>query len=575
MREIKLPGKDYRTPHGSYGDQKVAAQYCGMSTPPYGINGEWQHGWIGPERNIHAEFVLGGDGKSYERRKTGIFFVAREDQVDYLKSLGYTRVFAVGLPIVYVDRPKLDRIPGSLLVMPGHSLPETREEWDADAYTTYVRSIASKFSLVRLCVHKSCIEKGNWVAAFRDLGVQMLEGAEENDQNSLLLMAMLLSQFEYVTSNCFGSHLAYASYFGCKVSVSGPRPSRRRTDYESVPFYRNAPAVLDIVDRWNTDDRWGIIYPQFLRDPWDAIVQQEWAEWQLGEQHKKSPRELRRLFGWDITGRISHTGRRTVRALRASYHFATQAGALVSTFGIPGLIAAIQLRAAARKSSGSTRIWSGWGRRLTLRNGTSDVDVFHQHFARKEILSIPFGKDASTVIDLGANIGVSVEVFRRLFPRARIIAVELEQHNAELCRVNHESDRLVSILSGAIWSKSGRVVIQDVGEGPWAYRAGAPDAGEADSVPAFTYRQILEMHGIQTVDVLKMDIEGAEADVLESAWDDIFRTTAVSIIEVHDWIDGIKERVNGAIEQAKKHFDLEVSRSGEFWVIRNKALTRT
>ncbi|HJS39132.1 MAG TPA: hypothetical protein VJ789_13500, partial [Burkholderiales bacterium] len=62
------------------------------------------------------------------------------------------------------------------------------------------------------------------------------------------------------------------------------------------------------------------------------------------------------------------------------------------------------------------------------------------------------------------------------------------------------------------------------------------------------------------------------ADVLESAWEDIFGTAAVSIIEVHDWIDGIDERVRAAIERARKRFDLDISRSGEFWVVRNRAL---
>jgi hypothetical protein len=91
-------------------------------------------------------------------------------------------------------------------------------------------------------------------------------------------------------------------------------------------------------------------------------------------------------------------------------------------------------------------------------------------------------------------------------------------------------------------------------------------------VPAFTYRQIMAMHHLRTIDVLKMDIEGAEADVLESAWEEIFGTAAVSIIEVHDWIEGIEERVRRLLERARQRFDLEVSRSGEFWVVRNRAL---
>lgn len=575
MGNISLPERDYRTTYGSYGDLSVAAQYCGIPTPPFEAAGEWQHGWIGPERNIHPEFVVGSDGKSFERRSSSLHYVARGDQVEYLRSQGYARVQAVGLPIVYLDKPELERIPGSLLSMPIHSLQETTEAWDADAYAAYVHSVVPRFSLVCSCVHKSCIEKGNWVPAFRKFGIRTIEGAEESDQNSLLRMAMLFRQFEYVTTNFFGSHLAYASYFGCKVSVSGPRPGWRRSAYERVPYYRNAPAVLDIIDRWISDDHFGKIYPQFLRDPWDASVQREWAEWQLGEQHKRSPRELRELLGWDFRGRALRAGRKAAGILRSVRRFASGALDLASTLGVPGLAAAIQLKVAARRRSGSTRVWAGWRRRLAIRNGSTDVDVFYQHFARNEILDISFGNDVSTVIDLGANIGVSVEAFRRLFPRARIIAVELEKQNAGICAANHLADKLVTILTGAIWSTSGRVGVNDVGEGSWAYRAGAAEPGDRDSVPAFTYREIREMHGIQTVDIMKMDIEGAEAEVLESSWKDIFGSTAISIIEVHDSIDGVQERVERVIDQARMHFDLEISRSGEFRVIRNKTLAGT
>ena len=575
MPRITLPEKDYHTRSGSYGDQKVAAQYCGMSTVQNGINGEWQHGWIGPERNVHPEFVVGGDGKSYERRETETYFVARADQADYLRSQGYKRVVAIGMPIIYLSRPAQDRIPGSLLVMPPHSLPETREQWDAEAYAAYIQTIVPRFSLALICVHRSCIEKGTWAPAFKGIGVEVLEGAEDADQNSLLRMAMLFCQFEYVTSNSFGSHLTYAAYFGCKVSVSGPRPRWRRNDYENVPFYRNAPAVLDIVDHWNATNRWAQIYPQFVTEPWNASVHQEWAAWQLGEQHKRSPRELRKLLGWDFGFRVLRASRRAAGILRSARRFAWGALDLASTLGVPGLVAAIQLEVAARRSSGSTGVWAGWRRRLAIRNGSSDIDVFHQHFARNEILDIPFGKDAATVIDLGANVGVSVEAFRRLFPRARIIAVELEKQNASICAANHGADKQVTVLTGAIWSKPGRVGINDVGEGAWAYRAGETDSQSPDSVPAYTYREILDMHGLQYVDVMKMDIEGAEADVLESAWQDIFGSTMISIIEVHDWIGGVQERVNRVIDQARMHFDLDVSRSGEFLVIRNKVLAGT
>lgn len=563
-----LPPLEASTANSSYGDKEIVAAYCGFASPPDRFIGEWQHGWIWKEYNCHPEMILGSDGLS-RQRKSARHFVARSDQVDALAEFGFTDVHAIGLPILYFPKPRVPRIKDSLLVLPCHSLLERNEGWNGEEYRRFLLSIASKFSRIGLCLSGPCIAKGYW-SELRSLATDVYTGASEQDRNSLMRLALLFSSYEYVTTNDFGSHVPYAAYFGAKVSVCGPRISWNKVDASVSTFYRNCPECLEIMRRVKTHD----VYEnnsQFCVEPRSASEHIEWAEWQLGKKHKRAPHELQKLFGWGLVERTLHLARK-VPVLRATARFIGMTRSLVTALGAPGLIAALQLKAAATKTTGVSRIWCGWKRRLSLRNGSSDLDVFQQHFVRRELLDIPFDRQVRTVIDLGANIGISVEVFRQLFPNARIVAVELEQRNSELCRANHQHDGLVSVLYGAIWPRSGWVSVENVSEGEWAYRAGASTAGIGGSVPAFTYCQILEMHGLESVDVLKMDIEGAEADVLEAAWSDIFRTTAVSVIEVHDWISGVEQRVNGVIEQAKKRFDLEISKSGEFWVIRNKAL---
>lgn len=318
----ELVERDYDPHGGAYGDQKVAAQYCGLQSVPYPIKGEWQHGWIAPERNIHPEFVIGSDGRSYQRRKRYTFYVARQDQVSYLRSQGYKEVHAIGLPILYVQAPQVKRIPGSLLVMPAHSLPETKEEWDADEYARYIKSIAPRFSLVFICVHKSCIEKSNWVSAFRDMGIQIIEGADERDQNSYFRLASLFSKFEFVTTNTFGSQIAYASYFGCKVSVAGPHLKWEKKDFENLIFYKNCPALLDILEQWNNENVMAKAYPQFCCNPWDAQRNVDWASWQLGMQCQKKPEDLKMLFGWNRRNWIGASLRKVKEMARSGYGLA-------------------------------------------------------------------------------------------------------------------------------------------------------------------------------------------------------------------------------------------------------------
>ncbi|MDP4029394.1 MAG: hypothetical protein Q8P42_10595 [Gallionella sp.] len=301
MNGLNLPSRNYDARGGLYGAQMVAAKYCGLSAPPWKAEGEWQHGWIVKERNIHPESVVGYDGKSFGRRGKVKFFVAREDQASYLRSCGYKHVVAIGLPVVYLPSNQLNRMAGSLLVMPVHSLPGTTEQWNDDAYVEYIRFISHHFSKIVVCIHSACLAKDNW-SAFTKAGFEVVSGAEVKDANSLQRMADLFSQFEYVTTNEFGSQVAYANYFGCKVSVSGPRVEFRKEDYANLSLYKNVPELLDIAADRKSNGYMFETYKQFAVNPWQANAHQEWAACELGEQNKKTPTELRRLFGWNFQG---------------------------------------------------------------------------------------------------------------------------------------------------------------------------------------------------------------------------------------------------------------------------------
>ncbi|MFA6440029.1 MAG: hypothetical protein WCX28_12015, partial [Bacteriovoracaceae bacterium] len=181
--DIPIPGSLKTQFNISYGDNYVAARYCGYDTVPGHIAGEWQHGWIVSERNIHPEFVVGSDGLS-RTRKQRRYYVARKDQQEYLQSQGYSDVIAIGLPILYVNKPNVERFPGSLLVMPVHSLSDTDEHWNDEEYAQYIESIAHKFTQVVLCVHSSCYKKGNWIKAFKKRNIPALIGADPDDENT-------------------------------------------------------------------------------------------------------------------------------------------------------------------------------------------------------------------------------------------------------------------------------------------------------------------------------------------------------------------------------------------------------
>lgn len=283
-----------------YGSRYLAATYCGFDAPPSEIPGEWQHGWQPDYMNWHPEGIVGFDGLSRHHRKTAWQFVARKDQEEALKNFGYQNVAAIGHPLIYLDPPPVERLANSLLVMPVHSIATTEHHWNFDEYADTIQNIAGEFSQILVCVSPSCLEKGYWVDAFRSRGFPVVSGASFQDKNAYHRISILLKRFEFITTNGFGSHLAYAQYFGAKTSIFGPWPLYRKDDYSNTPFYQRCPELLDFnlskLKGQRVRDEW----PWLFTHPSEGISEPEWASFQLGLEMKRQPQELKQLFQWDI-----------------------------------------------------------------------------------------------------------------------------------------------------------------------------------------------------------------------------------------------------------------------------------
>jgi predicted O-methyltransferase YrrM len=291
-------------PHNyAYGDNYTAAKYCGFIRTPKRINGEWQHGHIVPERNIHPELVIGSDGLS-RFRKQKRYYVARQDQVEYLRNEGFSDVVAVGLPILYTKKPNIKRIKGSLLIMPSHSLAGVDYRVDELNFINKIKPLLNNFDLAVCCIHRNDFDKGFWIETMRDIGIETIIGADKNDANAYPRLAAIFSQFEYMITDDFGSHLAYASYFGCKVSILPKLSVNKEIEatnakilLESAPFYKNNPDLIDIFRKLR-EEIYPANYPFLFKNILASEVYYGWAAFQLGFENKKTPEELRILFGW-------------------------------------------------------------------------------------------------------------------------------------------------------------------------------------------------------------------------------------------------------------------------------------
>lgn len=201
--------------------------------------------------------------------------------------------------------------------------------------------------------------------------------------------------------------------------------------------------------------------------------------------------------------------------------------------------------------------------KLAVRTKTSDVATFVHIFIHKDY-DIPARAEPKLIIDGGAYVGYASVFFANKYPGAKIIALEPEATNYEMLKANTGAYPNVTALRSAIWDKRTSLAIENPGDEKWAFRVREAGAG---AVEALTVDDIIGLSGADFIDILKLDIEGAEREVFSAspAWLD---RVGVLIIELHD---RYKAGCSQAFYSAVSGHDFREFRRGENVVlVRNR-----
>ncbi len=148
-------------------------------------------------------------------------------------------------------------------------------------------------------------------------------------------------------------------------------------------------------------------------------------------------------------------------------------------------------------------------------------------------------RPGDVVLDIGAGYGQETLIFaRRVGPRGRVIAVEANFRAYQGLRKTCELNRLAQVESVniAVADGEGRQFIEDA-EDHLANRLVAQPTGGArfESVPTTTIDRLCRDRGVNAVDFLKMNIEGAEGLAMRGFTEMIRRTRHVCI-SCHDFL---------------------------------------
>lgn len=186
------------------------------------------------------------------------------------------------------------------------------------------------------------------------------------------------------------------------------------------------------------------------------------------------------------------------------------------------------------------------GHECLLRAGTTDPRVFRQVFIRKEY-AYEHNAEPAFIIDAGANIGLSAIYFAEHFPDAHIVALEPEKDNFDLLVKNTAPYPNVEPVRKALWKSDETVDLVDPGNGEWGYETREDSGNGATRVPGIGVDTLMEELGAARIGLLKIDIEGAEYDVLETAERWLHRVDTL-ILEVHESLrPGVSELVRGKV----------------------------
>ena len=141
---------------------------------------------------------------------------------------------------------------------------------------------------------------------------------------------------------------------------------------------------------------------------------------------------------------------------------------------------------------------------------------------------------APRILDCGANIGLASLYYKRVYPAARVTAFEADPTLAALCRQNLEANGAgdVDVQAVAIWTDSGTVRFRQEGTDSGAIDGtSAGVVGPALDVPSVRLRDLL---ADERVDLLKLDIEGAEHIVLPDCADVLAQVEGL-LVDVHEF----------------------------------------
>jgi FkbM family methyltransferase len=175
-----------------------------------------------------------------------------------------------------------------------------------------------------------------------------------------------------------------------------------------------------------------------------------------------------------------------------------------------------------------------------------------------------------TIVDVGANIGVyTLEGSFAVGPTGRVISIEAAPSLVDALRENIQLNGMnnVSLIEAAVGDSVGEAILTLPNEtNLGGFTLGPVSGDKAYSVAVRLIDDLLDERGINSVDLIKMDIEGSEYRALRGAARTLARCRPVLMIELNEFA---LSRCGSSAREVKELLHASGYRG---WVIGRKAV---
>ena len=183
---------------------------------------------------------------------------------------------------------------------------------------------------------------------------------------------------------------------------------------------------------------------------------------------------------------------------------------------------------------------------------------FRLHFFEYETFAILFEElylpdayyftarsDSPFILDCGSNIGLAIIYFKKIYPKCRVVGFEADARTFKKLELNLEVNKVqdVKVINRALYDRKGTVSFF-VPLGQPGLVQSIRKESLADSTETLVETELLSEHVNERVDMLKMDIEGAEEMVLKDlVTSEKLEFIQEMVLEYHHHMTPIEDRL--------------------------------